>query len=64
MPQSIGFGPCASTIAFGSSVPKTRNAPRMARPIVTSYDIICDEARRPPRSDHLLYEAQPASVVP
>ena len=40
------------------------NAPRMAMPIVTSYDIICDDARSPPSSDHLLYDAQPASVVP
>src|SRR5215472_7795603 len=64
MPHSHGNGPCAATIAPGSSVPYTRNAPRMARPIVTSYDIICDEARRPPSSDHLLYDDQPASVVP
>ena len=33
-------------------------------PIVTSYDIICELARRPPIIDHLLCEAQPASVAP
>ena len=33
-------------------------------PIVTSYDIICELARRPPSSAHLLCEAQPASVAP
>ena len=43
-----------ATMPPGSSVPVRRNAPISASPIATSYDIICDEERRPPSSAHLL----------
>ena len=36
----------------------------IAMPMVTSYEIICEAARIPPISAHLLYEAQPARVAP
>src|SRR5690242_9238838 len=42
------------TSAPGSSVPLHTNTPISERPIATSYDIICDELRRPPSSAHLL----------
>src|SRR5437899_223204 len=63
-PQFAGLLPCRLTIAPGSSVPNARNIGISDRPIATSYDIICDEARRPPSSAHLLYDAQPAIVPP
>src|SRR3569833_265365 len=53
-----------ATIAPVSSVPQIKNAPTSDRPIDTSFDIICDELRRPPSSAHLLYDAQPAIVPP
>ena len=40
------------------------NTPTTERPIVTSYEIIWAETRRPPSSDQLLLLAQPASTLP
>src|ERR1044071_3481402 len=53
-PQFHGKGPWALTSAPGSSVPNARNTGISDSPIATSYDIICDELRRPPSSAHLL----------
>src|SRR3569833_1361069 len=44
-----------ATIAPGSCVPQIKNAPTSDRPIDTSYDIICDELRRPPSCALLLF---------
>src|SRR5258708_36606383 len=55
---------CCATMAEGSSVPKTRNEPRIDMPSVTSYEIICELARRPPIIAHLLCDAHPARVAP
>jgi hypothetical protein len=45
--------PCV-TMKPGSRLPTMRNEPMSEMPIATSYDIICDELRRPPSSAHLL----------
>src|SRR3954468_15399428 len=62
-PDIVALAPFA-TIVPGSSVPQIKKAPTSDRPIDTSYDIICDELRRPPSNAHLLYDAQPAIVPP
>ncbi len=54
MPQCAGFEPWVWTIRPGSSVPISRKIDISERPIATSYDIICDDDRRPPSSAHLL----------
>ncbi len=54
-----------ATIALGLERAADQERAHRARgPSTTSYDIICDELRRPPSSAHLLYEAQPAIVPP
>ena len=42
----------------------TMKRPTSESPIVTSYEIICDEARMLPSSDQLLLLAQPAITAP
>ena len=52
------------TIAPRSIVPKVMTSPSTVRPITTSYEIICEPARRPPRSENLFADDQPASIAP
>ena len=51
-------------MSWSFSVWNTMKMPTTESPIVTSYEIICAEARRPPSSDQLLLLDQPAITVP
>ena len=54
----------ATAMFWSCSVSNTMKMPTTERPIVTSYEIICADARRPPSSDQLLLLDQPAITVP
>ena len=51
-------------MSVSRNVWKHMKRPTMERPIVTSYETICADARRLPSSDQLLLLAQPAITVP
>ena len=49
---------------FRSSVPASITTPMTDAPIASSYEIICADERRPPISEYLLFDDQPASAMP
>ncbi len=54
----------AKMMPFRSSVPANITAPMIDAPIASSYEIICADDRSPPISEYLLFDDQPASIMP
>src|ERR1051325_5081936 len=54
---------CASTMVVSESEFAISSTPTVESPIASSYEIICADERRPPRSAYLLFELQPPSVI-
>src|SRR5919205_3417404 len=53
---------CAVVMPESESVRANISPPMSERPIETSYETICAEERRPPRSEYFEFEDQPASI--
>src|SRR5438874_3659365 len=55
---------CRPTMSVSDSELAISRTPASARPYDSSYEIICADERRPPSSEYLLFELQPASTMP
>jgi len=51
-------------ICSGSKLPMVSKTASSESPIGISYEIIWAVARRPPKNEYLLFEAQPPRVMP
>src|SRR5215470_5147488 len=59
-----GQAPCALMMSCIDSEPVSSTIGKIERPAGISYEMICAAERMPPRSDHLLFDAQPAMRMP
>src|SRR6266566_3281060 len=56
---------CCCTITCDSvTLPASSKTATVLRPSAISYEIICADARSPPSSAYLLFDAHPASTIP
>src|SRR5438876_1994637 len=53
-----------ATTAESVTLPASSSTATVLIPMAISYEIIWAEARRPPSSEYLLFDAQPASTMP
>ena len=51
-------------MAFSVTLPDSNSTGMIDKPIAISYEIICALERSPPSSEYLLFELQPAMVMP
>ena len=54
----------ASTMADMFSEPEIINTQTSAKPMASSYDTICADARMAPRKAYFEFDAQPATITP
>src|SRR5687768_10565830 len=55
---------CCSAICLNDIVPVTISNATIDKPIASSYEITCDDARIAPSNENLLFEAQPPIIMP
>ena len=55
---------CRHTTSVNRSDPAASNALTAASVSDNSYEIICADARMPPKSEYLLFDDHPATVTP
>jgi hypothetical protein len=59
-----GPAPCCVMISCIDSEPVRSTIGKIESPAGISYEMICAAERMPPKSDHLLFDAQPAIRMP
>src|SRR5690606_2125798 len=55
---------CPSTISDMLRLPETSSTVTSTKPMASSYESICAEARKAPRNAYLEFDAQPATITP